>query len=199
MMSRTNRFGRNLLAMMTGRGLVAAVAMACLLAFSSLGILTALANGGEAVATSQQEADDRPVIDFDHEGPIKVVFQITTPGTRDGVSQGLFHLNQLHDSYVAAGTDPDQLDIRAVFHGDGSIHLLTDEAWNRVRGESGGNPSTALISELTKKGVHVELCDSRRVSNGWAKADVHPGVLLVKGAFQRLIDLQRQGYAYIRY
>lgn len=199
MMLKSRHFGRIFLAMKTGHGLVAVVAAACLLAFGLFGMLAVLAPEVEASATLQEGADDRPVIDFNHEGPIKVVFQITTPGLRDGVSQGLFHLNQLHDSYVAAGADPDQLDIRAVFHGDGAVHLLTDEAWNRVQGESGGNPSTALISELTKKGVHVELCDSRRVSNGWAKSDVHPGVLLVKGAFQRLIDLQGQGYNYIRY
>lgn len=199
MMLRTRRFRWDPLAMMTGRGLLAAIAAVSLLAFGLLGMLAMLSPGVEASATSPQSDDDRPVIDFDHEGPIKVVFQITTPDTRDGVGKGLFHLNQLHASYVAAGADPDQLDIRAVFHGDGAVHLLTDEAWNRVRGESGGNPSTALISDLTKKGVHIELCDSRRITNGWAKSDVHPGVLLVKGAFQRLIDLQGQGYAYIRY
>src|SRR5690606_16302798 len=106
---------------------------------------------------------------------------------------------KLHDSYVTAGIDPDQLDIRAVYHGPASVHLLTDEAWNRHRDETTGNPNTAILSELAERGVHVELCNTRRISNGWAKSDVHPDVLLVSGAYQRLIDLQIRGYAYIRF
>jgi len=176
-----------------GRGF----ATACLLAIGSLGMLPMSASAGEAKATAQ-DADDRPVIDIKHKGPIRVVFQITTGEMKDGVSKGLFYVNKLHDAYVASGVDPKQLDIRAVFHGDGAAHLLTDDAWNRVKKESKGNPSADLISKMVEKGIHVELCDSRRAENGWAKSDVAPGVSLVKGAFLRVIDLQQSGYAYIR-
>ena len=91
------------------------------------------------------------------------------------------------------------LDIRAVFHGDASTHLLTDEAYNRVKGTDTGNPNTKLIAELAKAGVHIELCDSRRREEGWAKSDIHPDVLLAEAAFARIIDLQMRGYAYIRF
>jgi intracellular sulfur oxidation DsrE/DsrF family protein len=170
-------------------------ALACLLV---AGVASA-AEGDDQTRATREGGDDRPVIGIEHEGPIRVVFQVTTPETKGAVNKGLFYLKKLHASYVSAGVDPARLDIRAVFHGEGAEHLLTDEAWDRVRGASGGNPNTALIAELTRNGVHVELCDSRRVSNGWAKSDVHPDVLLVAGAYQRLIDLQLRGYAYIRF
>lgn len=168
------------------------VALACLLAIGALGFL---ATSSRADRTAD---DDRPVIDLRHRGPIKVVYQITTGDLKNGVNEGLFYLDKLHASYVDAGFDPDQLDIRGVFHGDGAAHMLTDEAWNRVKKESKGNPNTALISKMVKNGVHVELCDSRRAESGWSKSDVHPDVLLVKGAYLRVIDLQQSGYAYIR-
>lgn len=170
----------------TGRGL----ATAFLLAFGSLGML--------AGPASAAEDDDRPVIDIEHKDSIKVVFQITTGEMKDGVSKGLFYVNKLYDAYVASGVDPKQIDIHAVFHGDGAAHLLTNDAWNRVKDESNGNPSAAFIAKMVEKGIHVELCDGRRQENGWAKSDVAAGVSLVKGAFLRVIDLQQSGYAYIR-
>lgn len=149
-------------------------------------------------AAEPAKSDDRPVIDIEHKGPIKVVIQMTTAETKEGVGKGLLALKKLHAAYVAAGVDPKHLEIHAVIHGDGAVHLLTDDAWNRVQKESGGNPSTELIAELAKTGVSVELCDSRRQQNGWAKSDVHPDVLLVKNAYHRIVDLQLQGFAYIR-
>lgn len=150
-------------------------------------------------AENTAAADDRPVIGIESRGPIKVVYQISESETKNGVGKGLFYLNKLYESYVKAGIDPANLDIHAVFHGSAAEDLLTDDSWNRVRNATSGNPNTALIAELAAKGVSVELCDTRRVANGWSKADVHPDVVLVGAAFQRIIDLQQRGYAYIRF
>lgn len=173
-----------------GRG----ITTACLLTVGLLGMLA----GDVAAGKAKPQDDDRPVIDIEHKGPIKVVFQITAGEMKDGVSKGLFYVNKLYDSYVSAGVDPKQIDIHAVFHGDGAAHLLTNDAWNRVKNESNGNPSAHLIAKMAEKRIHVELCDGRRQENGWSKSDVAAGVSLVKGAFLRVIDLQQSGYAYIR-
>ena len=93
----------------------------------------------------------------------------------------------------------DDLDIRAVVHGDASTHVLTDEAYNRVMDVETGNPNTPILAELKKLGIHVELCDTRRKNEGWSKSDIHPDVLLASAAYARLIDLQHQGYAYIKF
>jgi len=180
------------------RRLGACLAAACLIAVSIAGTWAAEANSAEPSARTQA-GDDRPIIGIEHTGPIKVVFQISKGDTKGDVGKGLFYLRKLHEGYLAAGVDPGRLDIRAVYHGDAAEHLLTDEAWNRVRGETTGNPNTALLTELARRGVSVELCNTRRIENGWAKSDIHPDVLLVRGAYQRIIDLQLRGYAYIRF
>lgn len=158
-------------------------------------------SGGAAARDSEGTANpgDRPVIGLQHEGPVRVVYQISADEWKEGVGKGLLYLKKVHEQYVDAGVDPDRLDIRGVFHGTAADHLLTDAAWNAWRGESGGNPNRELIAELAGRGVAVELCDTRRQANGWSKDDVHPDVLLVTGAYQRVIDLQLEGFAYVRF
>ena len=140
----------------------------------------------------------RSVLPLEHKGPIKAGFQVTEDEMKDGAHKGLLTLKKMHEGYVKAGIDPERVDLRAVYHGDAADHLLTDAAWNRWRRTTGGNPNTKLLAELQRLGVSVELCDSRRVQNRWSKDDVHPAVLLAPNAYQRLIDLQLRGYAYIR-
>lgn len=175
------------------------VAIALLLAIGSvLAIATTVAAG----RTTNDEAVNpatRPVIGLQYSGPIRVVYQISEDEWKHDVGKGLLYLKNLHKYYMEHGVDAGTLDIRAVFHGDAAAHLLTDEAWNRVHSTDTGNPNTKLISDLAERGVHVELCDTRRQREGWAKSDIHPDVLLAEAAYARLIDLQLQGYAYIRF
>lgn len=145
------------------------------------------------------DSDPREVIGLQHEGPIRVVYQISKDEWKDDVGKGLLYLKKLRTYYGKKGIDPKRLDIHAVFHGSASTHLLTDEAYNRVKGVKTGNPNTQLIAELAKQGVHIELCDSRRREEGWKKSDIHSDVDFAEAAYARLIDLQLQGYAYIRF
>lgn len=171
-------------------------ALACLLALSLGAALPVAAAGAQG---AQPGAGEREVLPLEHDGPIRAVFQVTKDEMKDGVHKGLYTLKKLHEGYLEAGIDPSRLDLRAVYHGDAADHLLTDEAWNRWRDTTGGNPNTRILAELKDLGVSIELCDSRRVQNEWSKADVHPDVLLAPNAYQRLIDLQLRGYAYVRF
>ena len=152
-----------------------------------------------ATVSNHGVRDARPVTGLQHDGPVRVVYQISANEWKDGVGKGLLYLRNLHQAYTDAGVEVDRLQIHAVFHGTAAEHLLTDRAWNRRHEDAASNPNTALIAELTRRGVAVELCDTRRVANGWSKDDIHPDVVLVDGAYQRIIDLQLQGFAYIRF
>lgn len=165
--------------------------------FGALAVFTAI---GDAASTADaRDPAKRPVIGLEHQGPIRVVYQVTKDEWQEDAGKALVYLKKLRGYYAKQGVDPKLLDIRAVFHGDASAHLLTDEAYNRVKETDTGNPNTKLIAELAKVGVHLELCDSRRREEGWAMSDIHPDVLLAEAAFARIIDLQLRGYAYIRF
>lgn len=142
--------------------------------------------------------DDRPVIGVQQKDDIKVVFQMTSGESAQGVSKILTILNSTYLNYIEEGVLPENIVIRAVIHGDAADHLLTDAAWNKYKQQATGNPSTELIEILNAKGIHLELCNSRRTQNGWEKSDIHPSVVLVGNAYHRLADLQFSGYAYIR-
>ena len=144
-------------------------------------------------------ADGRPVILTQTQGPVRVVYQISRDEWRDGFGKGLLYLDKLYDQYIAEGIAADRLYIRAVFHGTAAEHLLTDEGWQKYKDMDTGNPNTPLLERLERKGIHVELCNTRRQANGWAKSEVNPTVDLVNGAYQRVIDLQLLGYAYVRF
>lgn len=172
-------------------------AAAAAMIFVSASAVTARA--AEPAGTENVDPASRPVIQLQYEGPIKVVYQVSRDEYKEGVSKPLLYLKKLRGYYAQQGYDAEDLEIRAVFHGSASTHVLTDEAYNRVKGTDNGNPSTQLLSELADLGVKVELCDVRRQREGWAKADIHPDVLLASAAYARIIDLQHQGYAYIRF
>lgn len=160
---------------------------------------SAIADAAPPKLTRVSETDDRPVIQLEHKGPIKVVYQVTEDQWKDGVGKAFLYMKNLRGYYAKQGLAGDQLDIRAVVHGSASTHVLTDEAFNRVKGVDTGNPNTKLLSELKRLGVKIELCDVRRQREGWEKSHIHPDVLLAPAAYARIIDLQHQGYAYIKF
>lgn len=172
------------------------------MSIKSLTILACLATATLVGFTPTQihAADlDRTVVGLKFEGPINVVYQITSDDMKEGVNEGLFYLKRVHQQYVDAGVDASRLDIKAVFHSDASTSILTDKAWNKYQQTTGGNPNTALIEELIANGIDIEFCNSRRISMKWEKSDIHSEVILVGGAYTRLTDLQLLGYAYIKF
>lgn len=166
--------------------------------FFLLPVLMTLTASSLPAQTETGAPAERPTLGIQQRQKIKVVFQITSADLKDGVNKDLLALKKTYEGYLREGVPAPEVYLHTVIHGNAADHLLTDEAWKRLGKGSEANPNTALIEELMSKGVKVELCDSRRVQNGWKKSDVHPGVTLVGNAYHRLADLQLQGYAYIR-
>ena len=128
---------------------------------------------------------------------IRAAYDIGADDWRDGVGRGLFYLRKLLDTYDLMGVDPVGVQVSGVFHGKAGYWLLTDAAYREETGREEANPNKALIAELMKRGVSLELCSQTMLAHGWEPQDVLPGVLIVTGAYPRLIDLQLRGYAYI--
>lgn len=129
---------------------------------------------------------------------LRIVYQVTDDQLHEGVNKGLFYARKLINTYEKHGISPDQIHLHLVYHGTGIAAVVNDEARRRLDVAT-ANPNGELLAELVRRGVQVELCENTMQQKGVKPDELMPGVKLVVGAFPRLIDLQLQGYAYIKF
>jgi len=130
---------------------------------------------------------------------IAIVCRIDSDEWKDNVGMGLVSVRGLVEAYRSIGTPFEELHISAVVHGSAGYWMLEDEAYAAFKKRDGTNPNKAIIRELGELGVSIELCGQTMKEHGWKKEDVLPGVMIVPSAFPRIVDLELQGYAYIRF
>lgn len=143
-----------------------------------------------------QGTEARPVV---LSTDICAVCRIDTDAWKDGVGRGLVDVRSLLSDYERIGIPPAEVHISAVFDGDAAYWLLRDKAYAVVKSTERYNPNASIVDELRRLGVSVEICAKTMQQRGWQKEDLLPGVVIVPGAHPRIIDLQLQGYAYIRF
>jgi intracellular sulfur oxidation DsrE/DsrF family protein len=129
---------------------------------------------------------------------LRIVYQVTDDAQHEGVNKGLFYARKLINTYEKHGIAPDQVHLHLVYHGTG-IAAVVNEVARKHLGSEPANPNGEILAELIKRGVQVELCENTMQQKGVKPTEVMPGVKLVVGAFPRLIDLQLQGFAYIKF
>lgn len=129
---------------------------------------------------------------------LRIVYQVTDDVAHDGVNKGLFYARKLINTYEKQGIAADQVHLHLVYHGTGIAAVVNDAARKRL-GVEAANPNGEILAELIKRGVQVELCENTMQQKGVKPTELMPGVKLVVGAFPRLIDLQLQGFAYIKF
>ena len=129
---------------------------------------------------------------------LRIVYQVTDDAPHEGVNKGLFYARKLINTYQKQGIAADQVHLHLVYHGTGIAAVVNDEARKRLDAEA-ANPNSEILAELIKRGVQIDLCENTMQQKGVKPAELMPGVKLVVGAFPRLIDLQLQGFAYIKF
>lgn len=129
---------------------------------------------------------------------LRIVYQVTDDAAYEGVNKGLFYARKLIDTYRRHGIAPEQVHLHLVYHGTGIAAVVNDAARRRLGVET-ANPNGEILAELVQRGVQVELCENTMQQKDVKPAELLPGVKLVVGAFPRLIDLQLQGFAYIKF
>jgi intracellular sulfur oxidation DsrE/DsrF family protein len=129
---------------------------------------------------------------------LRIVYQVTDDVIHENVNKGLFYARKLINTYEKHGIAADQIHLHLVFHGTGIAAVVNDEARQRLGAET-ANPNGEVLAELIRRGVQIELCENTMQQKGVKPSELMPGVKLVVGAFPRLIDLQLQGYAYIKF
>jgi accessory colonization factor AcfC len=130
---------------------------------------------------------------------ICAVYRVNNDEWADGIGKGLLRLRELLEDYEAIGVPASEIHICAVVHGEAAYWLLNDDAYGAFTKKKGGNPNKDIIRELCTLGVSFELCGRTMKAHGWTLNDLLPEVKIVPGALPRIIDLQLQGYAYLRF
>ncbi len=125
----------------------------------------------------------------------KIVFDMDHPVFAGDQPKGLTFMKGLLKSYKASEVP---VHIVAVFHEAAAYMVLNDVAYDKARNAGRGNPYKDQIKALQDEGVEFELCANTARGNGWANADLLPGIKVNTGANLRLIQLMREGYIPIR-
>lgn len=140
------------------------------------------------------------IIQVKHKKDIKVVYDINQNQLQAGIGQGLYYVRGLLEAYKKQGVSEKQLHISVVVHGAAGYWLLKDEPYRNFTGDPFAvNANTKVVQELIDHGVSVELCHVTMKGHGWKASDILPGVKIVFDAYTRMIDLQQDGYAYIKF
>ena len=131
---------------------------------------------------------------------IKVVWEVTTTNMEDGIGAGLLYPEKQFNRYEYLGVSKENYTISVVLHGAAGMFLLNDDAYKKYTKSDALNPNKDQVVKLIGQGVSVELCIVTMQVNNWTENDLLPGVtILGTGAYPRIVDLQNQGYKYIRF
>ena len=125
----------------------------------------------------------------------KGAFNMDHPTFAGDQSIGLMYMGLMLKNYAAAKVP---VEIVAVYHGMAGYMLLNDEAYNKARKTTRGNPYKDEIAALQKQGVQFEECAQTARNNGWVNANLLPGVKVNTGANLRLVQLVQDGHVQLQ-
>jgi intracellular sulfur oxidation DsrE/DsrF family protein len=125
---------------------------------------------------------------------VKIVFSVSALAFEGDLPAPLFHLNLITDDISDWGA---RSDVIAVFHTNAGHVTLHDEAYNRDRNISTGNPYKGLIADLLARGVEVELCGATAKAHGWGNSYLLPDIKVNTDAMARTAQLVQQGFVKI--
>ena len=128
------------------------------------------------------------------------VWEFNTNTIENGLGGGFIYTDKLAQKYQSFGITTKDYKISLVCHLKAGYFLLNDESYKNYTKGTEPKPNKEIVNKLLGEGVSVELCGVTMQNNGWTEKDLLPGVtILAMGAYSRIIDLEKQGYKYIRY
>jgi len=125
---------------------------------------------------------------------VKTVYSIGALAFEGDLPASIFHL-QLIENDIADWNAKSE--VIAVFHTNAGHVTLNDRAYNAERNIATGNPYKELVTDLVKRGVHIELCGATAKMHNWGNADLLPDVKVNTDAMARTTQLVQEGYVKI--
>ena len=125
---------------------------------------------------------------------VKAVFGVAALAFQGDLPSSVIHLQRIA-SDIADWSAMSEL--VAIFHTDAGHVTLHDKAYNAERHIGTGNPYKDLITDLTSRGVQVELCGATARIHHWGNEDLLPGIKVNTDAGARMIQLVQRGFVKI--
>jgi len=125
---------------------------------------------------------------------VKTVYSIGALAFEGDLPASIFHL-QLIENDIAVWNAKSE--VIAVFHTNAGHVTLNDRAYNAERNIATGNPYKELVTDLVKRGVHIELCGATAKMHNWGNADLLPDVKVNTDAMARTTQLVQEGFVKI--
>ena len=125
---------------------------------------------------------------------VNTVFSIGALAFEGDLPASIFHL-QLIENDIADWNAKSE--VIAVFHTNAGHVTLNDSAYNAERNITTGNPYKELVTDLMKRGVHIELCGATAKVHNWGNADLLPDVKVNTDAMARTTQLVQEGFVKI--
>ncbi|MFS4415331.1 DsrE family protein [Maribacter sp. 2307ULW6-5] len=99
--------------------------------------------------------------------------------------------------HAQSGVPQDQLKVALVVHNKASKDLAHSAAYKKRYGVQ--NPNAQMLTDLMAAGVQVIFCGQSSLSRGFPKEDLLDGVQISLSAMTALIQLQDEGYRFIKF
>ena len=125
---------------------------------------------------------------------VKTVFSIGALAFEGDLPASIFHL-QLIENDIAHWNAKSE--VIAVFHTNAGHVTLNDRAYNAERNIATGNPYKDLVTDLMKRGVHIELCGATAKVHNWGNSDLLSDVTVNTDAMARTTQLVQKGFVKI--
>ena len=125
---------------------------------------------------------------------VKTEYSIGALAFEGDLPASIFHL-QLIENDIAVWNAKSE--VIAVFHTNAGHVTLNDRAYNAERNIATGNPYKELVTDLVKRGVHIELCGATAKIHNWGNADLLPDVKVNTDAMARTTQLVHEGFVKI--
>jgi len=125
---------------------------------------------------------------------VKTVFSIGALAFEGDLPASIFHLQLIENDI---GDWNAKSEVIAVFHTNAGHVTLNDRAYNAERNIATGNPYKQLVTDLMKRGLHIELCGATAKVHNWGNADLLPDIKVNTDAMARTTQLVREGFVKI--
>lgn len=141
---------------------------------------------------------DNPDYPTDTTTTLKVVFDIMdSPDDPGVVNTKIETAARFLNMHAQSGVPRENMKVALVVHNKASKDIMINTAYRQRFGMD--NPNAKMIAALLEAQVSIILCGQSSVSRNIPREEVQPGVQLALSAMTALIQLQNEGYRFIKF